>query len=872
MSRISREALFGFAAIILLQSLASHAYTLDEDLKAKAEEVMSSVEEKMAQFEKETRDYMMAGTSEIKRVLFGGAEDSEVGASEPANATASAKDDSPKTTVMPNTTSANVETALAVKEGENLEGTDDEDEEDDEIVEEDFPFIGPGMFANLFGAQLPSMFNMMQASRPWWQGKNVCVSRQEKNETKDESEIGSGPEQVIMMGVSQFTSCKQTPSKYVCTTVVSQPGLSKTSTVTYQCCQGFRKTSKSQACAKVEEKPVADVLSEMGAKMFESLVRSTGLDEKLDAQNMTLFVPTDDAIKKYRENLGSDNRVDALKKGSNDPMLANDDPSFTNEIPRTQRQLDGRSSELNNKDMVLAQTTPGLIELADFTNEKMLLSEHNSTLRLNVYPGRKGPVVTVNCALITSADNYATNSIMHMVDRVNPNVNSNLVQLLDRPEFSEFKKLLESNGLLERLSEEGPFTVFAPTNEAIFKLDSGLRAKYGRGEACIQTVLKHHILGHTLCASAANNGSRISTVNLANDWLHIHMDESGNVVLDDKARIVASDMVATNGVLHALDKILSPKNAKPVSDLLASSNHSTWLELMERAGVIEELNNAENLTMFTPSEAALNKSKDVLDAMDEAALRDVIMYHAAKRPCGSKADEVLESFLPSAKLRVNTYSNLPLFSRLGSSITVECARIVKKEGKACNSAVYEIDEVLIPPNGTVLQVIQSDPQLTILKEMIEGTDLENQLKSLSEKNYTFLAPTNAAFEKLAERTRKMLLEVKDFADQVLKRHVIQDVMCCSGVVPVPWPFTKTVETISGKVLEVNRDRSDRVTFSGNRVTTCDRLATDGIVHHVSNVFMSRDALPPELGGEDHSSKTSSVIFSHDGQEIRLYGV
>ncbi|XP_039298294.1 transforming growth factor-beta-induced protein ig-h3 [Nilaparvata lugens] len=865
MFQISREAFCGFAAVILLQSLASNADLLDGDIKMKAEDVMSSVEEKMAELEKQAKDFMMSETKQLKSMLFGDG-DSEVAASEPVNATAattaSVKDDTQKS-------NATVETAVAVKEPENVEDSDDEDEDDDDddIVAEEFPFISPGMFANLFGSQIPSMFNLMHSTRPWWQGKNVCVSRQEKNETKDEAEIGSGPEPVIMMGVSQFTSCKQTPSKYVCTTVVTEPGFSKTNTVTYQCCHGYRRTFKNQTCVKVEEKPVTDVLTDMGALMFDALVRKTGLDEKLDAQNMTVFVPTDEAISVFRQS--DDITVDRIPDNPIQVMM-NDDPSLTNEIPRTDRQLGIRNKPMSNKDMILAQTTPGFIELADFTNEKVLTSEFNSTLRLNVYPGRKGPVVTVNCALITSPDNYATNSIMHMVDRVNPSVNQNLAQLLENAEFSEFKALLVNNGLYDRLSEEGPFTVFAPTNSAIYKLDDGLRAKYSRGEACIKTVLKHHILGHTVCSSAANNGSRISTVNLANDWLHIHMDESGNIVLDDKARIVEKDMVATNGVLHGLDKMLNPKNAKPVSDLLASTNHSKWLELMERAGVIEELNNAENLTMFAPSEAALNKSADALNAMDEAALRDVIMYHATKQSCGIQNNEVLESFLPSAKLRVHTYTNIPLFSRLGSSVTVECARIVKKEGKACNSGVYEIDQVLLPPNGTVLQVIQNDPELTIVKEMLKGTILESQLKSLSDKNYTFLAPSNAALMKLPERTRTMLLQVTGFADQVLQRHVIFDVICCSGVMPVPWPFSKTVESMGGKVLEVNRDRNDRVTFSGNRVTTCDRLATDGIVHHVDTVFITRDALPEELGGEKEMS--SSVIFSHDGQEIRLYGV
>lgn len=51
----------------------------------------------------------------------------------------------------------------------------------------------------------------------------------------------------------------------------------------------------------------------------------------------------------------------------------------------------------------------------------------------------------------------------------------------------------------------------------------------------------------------------------------------------------------------------------------------------------------------------------------------------------------------------------------------------------------------------------------------------------------------------------------------------------------PWPFTKSVDTLSGKAMEVNRDHVNRVRFAGNKVVQCDKLATDGLVHHVSNV-------------------------------------
>lgn len=53
----------------------------------------------------------------------------------------------------------------------------------------------------------------------------------------------------------------------------------------------------------VEMKPVTDVLNDMGAKEFVSLIKSSGLEEKLDAQNMTIFVPSDKSMKEFEENM-----------------------------------------------------------------------------------------------------------------------------------------------------------------------------------------------------------------------------------------------------------------------------------------------------------------------------------------------------------------------------------------------------------------------------------------------------------------------------------------------------------------------------------------------------------------------------------------
>lgn len=72
--------------------------------------------------------------------------------------------------------------------------------------------------------------------------------------------------------------------------------------------------------------------------------------------------------------------------------------------------------------------------------------------------------------------------------------------------------------------------------------------------------------------------------------------------------------------------------AKPLSDLLQTSNHTTWLSLLDKAGLLDELNKQENITMFVPTEQVLldEKTTSMLDTMDKQALRRVLLNHVTQ--------------------------------------------------------------------------------------------------------------------------------------------------------------------------------------------------------------------------------------------------
>ncbi|XP_054273993.1 transforming growth factor-beta-induced protein ig-h3-like [Macrosteles quadrilineatus] len=707
------------------------------------------------------------------------------------------------------------------------------------------PHFSLGSFMNSFG-----FFNNLP--EPWWRGKNVCVEKSEKVEEKNKDEKTEVDKHILIMGTGTFEHCKQTAGKYICTTVISTPQQTKTLSTTYQCCEGYRR--QAEGCVEVELKDPITLMEAVDSKQFAEMLTSNDIMKAVADKNVTIFAPVDEAMKSYKE-----------KKDSNQIRQRRAVEEW-GEV--TASPTDVRSS-LSASDVAMAHMTDGLMDVDDFTNEMVLNSLYNETpLRVNIYPGREDAVITVNCARLRSSDNYATHARVHTLDRVLQPVTQTVTDVLSQPQFSQFKQFLQQQGLWERLENSTAVTVFAPNNEAWNKL-GGLKDKYSRGEACIDKVLRHHILPLTLCSAPSTEG-RLTTADVDGELVRISRNDDDQMMVDERGRVVQEDIVASNGVVHMLDKVLTPKSAKPLSDLLASSNHTTFLSLLDRAGLLEEMNRQENITVFVPTESALSDEATaaMLDSLDTDALRRVLLYHISERApsCDLKHHAELRT-RQGGTLRVTMYNPNALFSGVEPRAAVQCAPLARMDGKACHAVAHEVTRLLLPPNNTVLQLVNDNPELSVLRRVIEGTELEKDLdeKTRSEllsEGFTLLAPSDDAFNKLDEDLLNKLLTDKKYATEVLRRHLLGESVCCASITPVPWPFTNSVRTLEGKKLEVNRDRRNRVVFGTATAEKCDNIATDGLVHVIDNVLLP-EATKVKLG---------NVVFGSPDHKIMLFGI
>jgi uncharacterized surface protein with fasciclin (FAS1) repeats len=122
--------------------------------------------------------------------------------------------------------------------------------------------------------------------------------------------------------------------------------------------------------------------------------------------------------------------------------------------------------------------------------------------------------------------------------------------------FNTLAKALTEAGLIEELQKEGPFTVFAPTDEAFSKLPEGTLENLLKDKEALKKVLLYHVVSGKGMASDVVNLQSAATLE-GND-VKITIND-GNVMINN-AKVIKADVVASNGVIHVIDTVLIPDN------------------------------------------------------------------------------------------------------------------------------------------------------------------------------------------------------------------------------------------------------------------------------------------------------------------------
>lgn len=121
--------------------------------------------------------------------------------------------------------------------------------------------------------------------------------------------------------------------------------------------------------------------------------------------------------------------------------------------------------------------------------------------------------------------------------------------------FKTLAAALEAAGLVETLKGKGPFTVFAPTDEAFAKLPTGTVESLLKDKEKLTKILLYHVVSGNVMAKDVVNLKSAKTVQGSS----VKINAKGGKVMVDNANVIQTDIVASNGVIHVIDSVIIPK-------------------------------------------------------------------------------------------------------------------------------------------------------------------------------------------------------------------------------------------------------------------------------------------------------------------------
>ncbi len=560
----------------------------------------------------------------------------------------------------------------------------------------------------------------------------------------------------------------------------------------------------------MEEAPsIVDIAVEDGR--FTTLVtalQAAGLVEALQGDGpFTVFAPTDDAFA-------------ALPEGALDDLLADTDALSSVLLYHV---VDGA---------VMAADVVGLDgqEVDTLSGDKVLITVD-------------GENVMVNESNVIITDIEGSNGVIHVIDAVllppvdeTGMMDKTIVDIAVEDEnFSTLVAALTEAGLVEALQGDGPFTVFAPTNDAFAALPEGALDELLADTESLSNVLLYHVVSGAVKAAdvVALDGQEVET--LSGDSIIVKLD--GEDVMINDAMVVITDIEASNGIIHVVDAVILPpagEEMEMVEDTivdiaLADENFSTLVTALTEAELVEALQGEGPFTVFAPTNDAFAALPEgALDELlaDKDALTDVLLYHVAEGT--ALAADVLELDGQKVETLLGQYLDIMID---GENVMVDEAMVTVTDIKASNGVIHVIDAVLLPETRTIVDIALEDERFTTLVSALQAAGLVEALQE--EGPYTVFAPTNDAFDALPAGTLDGLLADTQALTAVLLYHVVDGKVMAIQVIDLDG---QEVETLSGDKVMVMID-GEMVKINDAQVIIPDIEASNGVIHVIDAVLV-----------------------------------
>ena len=261
--------------------------------------------------------------------------------------------------------------------------------------------------------------------------------------------------------------------------------------------------------------------------------------------------------------------------------------------------------------------------------------------------------------------------------------------------FETLVAAVQAAGLVDALKGDGPFTVFAPTDEAFAALGDDTLASLLEPENRdrLVAILTYHVVAGEVPAAVAITLDSGTTLN----GQRVDVAYDGSTLRIDEATVVQADLRARNGVVHVIDRVLLPEDRDLVEVGADAGSFATLAAALDAAGLIEALQGEGPFTVFAPTDAAFAAlGEDTIEALlrpeNRDQLVDVLTYHVVEGRV--YADGALSAGT-AATLQGGEVS---IGIRDGAA-RVNDARLLTTDVEASNGVIHVIDRVLMPEDG-----------------------------------------------------------------------------------------------------------------------------------------------------------------------------
>ncbi len=274
-----------------------------------------------------------------------------------------------------------------------------------------------------------------------------------------------------------------------------------------------------------------------------------------------------------------------------------------------------------------------------------------------------------------------------------------MAMIRNNDQLNDFETLLQAAGLADNLDNDGPFTVFAPTDAALADLET----RTANSNASVTDILLYHIVNGSYNGQTVANRSTLPTLMGENVDIAVN---AGSVQLNESTGLVTTDIQASNGTLHIIDTLLLPpansiftSNQGSREDVLSmvleeDGRFTTLLSLLQTTDLNLDLDNpARDYTIFAPTDAAFEKLSDELmeQLMNEPdTLEAILSYHVVGDSL-SINQIATDDFIPTLEGRP-----LIVTTDASNNVSLNGTPIESFNIVASNGVIHAVDTVLMP--------------------------------------------------------------------------------------------------------------------------------------------------------------------------------